>query len=376
MVSDSIVRWTPEPPSPEVRAALRKLARDEDVHRVAVMPDVHLAGEVCVGVAVATKSTLIPAGVGGDIGCGMAAMAFDVGADLLARAPPAARLLEGLGTVVPIMRHARRVGLKLPQALRDTPLSQPGLEATKVREGPLQLGTLGRGNHFVEFQADEDEQLWVMVHTGSRGLGQAIRTAHEREGRRNRSGLQVLDAHSPAGAAYLNDVEWALAYADRSRMEILDRIGALMRDTFGVLPLEVTRIACHHNFVRAEQHDDQRLWVHRKGAISALPGEPGIIPGSMGAPSFHVEGRGCTSALCSSSHGAGRVVSRGAARQRITKARFEASMEGVWYDHRRSRRLLDEAPDAYKDIHAVMRAQKELTKPTRTLRPVLSFKGA
>ena len=215
-----------------------------------------------------------------------------------------------------------------------------------------------------------------MVHTGSRGLGQAIRTAHDHEGRRNRSGLSVLDARSPPGEAYLNDVAWALAFADRSRAEILDRIAALMRDTFGALALEDTRLVCHHNFVRAEHHEGESLWVHRKGAISAARGEPGIIPGSMGAPSFHVEGRGCASALCSSSHGAGRVVSRGAARARITRARFEATMDGIWYDHRRSHQLLDEAPDAYKDIRTVMRAQRELTRPTRTLRPVLSFKGA
>lgn len=376
MVNEKVVRWTHEPPSADVRATLERLARDEDVHRVAVMPDVHLAGEVCVGLAVATRTTLVPAAVGGDIGCGMAAMAFDVEADLLARAPPAARLLEGLGRVIPIMRHPRRAGVQLPRDLREAGLSRPELEATKAREGPLQLGTLGRGNHFVEFQADEDERLWVMVHTGSRGLGQAIRTAHERLGRRNRSGLDVLDAGGELGQAYLNDVAWALAFAERSRAEILDRIGALMRDTFGVLARDETRIACHHNFVRAERHEGESLWVHRKGAISASSGEPGIIPGSMGAPSFHVQGRGCAAALCSSSHGAGRVVSRGAARRRITRARFEASMQGIWYDHRRSRQLLDEAPDAYKDIHTVMRAQRELTTPTRTLRPVLSFKGA
>ena len=136
MVSGKVVRWTHEPPSQEVRAALERLARDEDVHRVAVMPDVHLAGEVCVGVAVATKSTLVPAAVGGCIGCGVAAMAFDVGAELLARAPPAARLLEGLGRVIPIMRHRRRTGVKLPRALRETALSRPELEATKPERDP------------------------------------------------------------------------------------------------------------------------------------------------------------------------------------------------------------------------------------------------
>ncbi len=164
--------------------------------------------------------------------------------------------------------------------------------------------------------------------------------------------------------------------ADYSRAEILRRIGALMHDSFGVEPLEDSTVCCHHNFVRSEHHEGECLWVHRKGAISARDGEAGIIPGSMGAPSFHVLGRGCPAALCSSSHGAGRVMSRGVARRRISKARFDASMEGIWYDHRRSHRLLDEAPEAYKDIRAVMRAQRELTRATRALRPVLSFKGA
>ena len=215
----------------------------------------------------------------------------------------------------------------------------------------------------------------MMVHTGSRGMGQAIREAHEREGRRNRAGLQVLDADSPAGQAYQHDLRWALAYAAGSRERIVAEVSAIMETRFGVRLREDTAITCHHNFVRREHHEGEPLWVHRKGAISAREGELGIVPGSMGAPSFHVVGRGCSEALCSSAHGAGRMMSRTMARHRITIDQLHDSMEGVWFDHRRARGLIDEAPDAYKDIGAVMRAQRALTRPIRKLMPVLSFKG-
>jgi tRNA-splicing ligase RtcB len=134
-------------------------------------------------------------------------------------------------------------------------------------------------------------------------------------------------------------------------------------------------VECHHNFIRRETHLGEALWVHRKGAVPAALGEAGIIPGSMGAASFHVEGRGCEEALCSSAHGAGRAMSRDAARRAIPVRELERQMRGVWFDRRRAALLRDEAPGAYKDVHAVMRAQRELTKVVRMLRPVLSYKG-
>ena len=376
MVSPKIAQWVGEPPPADVRRAVERLARDEDVDRVAVMPDVHLSREVCVGVALATRTTLIPAAVGGDIGCGMAAMAFDASADVVAERSNAASLLDRLYASVPIMRHRRSKELALPAELARSELSTDRLEAKKTADAQLQFGTLGRGNHFLEFQADEDGGLWLMVHTGSRGIGQAIRAAHEERGRRNRAGLKVIDADSAQGRDYLSDVHWALEYARHSRRHIVEQVCSVVGDMFGFEPLSESWISCHHNFVRAEEHEGERVWVHRKGAISARAGELGIIPGSMGAASFHVVGRGCASALCSSSHGAGRAMSRSAARQRITVQRLRDSMQGVWFDHRRAPRLLEEAPDAYKDIGGVMRAQKELTKIVRRLKPVLAFKGS
>ncbi len=376
MVDPRIGRWTAEPLPLDVREAVERLVRDDDVARIAVMPDVHLAEQVCVGVALATRTTLVPAAVGGDIGCGMAALGFDAPATVLATPAAAAEMLAALYEAVPIHRHHRDEGIELPPALRDAPLGSERLAAIRSREAALQFGTLGRGNHFVELQADEDDRLWLMVHSGSRGMGQAIREAHESGGRRNRAGLAVLDADTTAGQAYLADVAWALAYAEASRAHMVARVREVLRARFGAIARDDTRIVCQHNFVRAETFGDQTWWVHRKGAISARAGEIGIIPGSMGTASFHVRGLGCAAALCSSSHGAGRTMSRALARRRISARQLHRSMQGVWFDHRVAPRLVEEAPDAYKDIGAVMRAQRELTRAVRRLRPVLAFKGA
>lgn len=374
-MSSKLAQWVSEQPPPDVRRALARLCREDDIRRVAAMPDVHLSKEVCVGVALATERALLPAAVGGDIGCGMTAVAFDATAESLATARAAAAVLDGWVHAIPVMRHRRSSASPLPRELIQRTLSCPQLESHKARDGGLQFGTLGRGNHFLELQADEDERLWLMVHSGSRGMGQAIRKHHESRGSRNTIGLQALDASSPEGGAYLGDVQWALSYAERSRWRMATRAGQVLRDVLGVDMDEDTTLDCHHNFVRREEHDGQMLWVHRKGAISARDGEPGIIPGSMGSTSFHVLGRGNVDALCSSSHGAGRCMSRTQARTRVSPDRLRRSMHGVWFDHRRVRQLLDEAPDAYKDIGAVMKAQRSLTRPTRRLRPVLSFKG-
>jgi tRNA-splicing ligase RtcB len=374
-------QWLAQPLPPDVRRAVDRLRRCPDVRHVALMPDVHLAHDVCVGTVLATARTLYPAAVGGDIGCGMAALALDASAALLAEEPAAARLMAALYDAVPPNRH--RAPRDLPAPLNETPLSHPTLEAVRRRDARVQLGTLGRGNHFLEFQTDDEDRLWLMVHTGSRGVGQAIRDWHLDQARARASSgsrdrpttLIGVDAESPEGLAYRRDMDWALAYARANRDAILAAVATVMRDAFGVATVPSSRLDCHHNFVRGETHLGQPLWVHRKGAVPAAAGEPGIIPGSMGAPSFHVEGRGCPASLCSSSHGAGRAMSRDAARRAITPRELERQMRGVWFDRRHAHRLRGEAPAAYKDVHAVMRAQRDLTRIVRTLRPMLSYKG-
>ena len=371
-----LARWVVEPPPHEVGAALERLRHVHDVARIAVMPDVHLAEEVCVGTVIATRATLIPAAVGGDIGCGMAALALDAPAGLLADESTAARVLAGLQRAIPALRHPGPAsGHPLPPTL-ERPLSTPALDSLRRRGAGLQLGTLGRGNHFVELQADADERLWIMAHSGSRGLGPAIRDHHAAAGERGGGGLRGLAADGPAGAAYLHDMQWALDFAACSRTRLLERAAEVLGSCLKVQPIAGSEIACQHNFVRREAHAGGLLWVHRKGAISAQEGEPGVIPGSMGAPSYHVVGRGCAAALCSSSHGAGRTLARGEARRRVRASDLVAELHGVWFDHRAAEALRDEAPSAYKDIGAVMRAQRELTRVVRKLRPVLSFKAA
>ncbi len=371
MSSDRQLRtWTHEPLAKDVRLALERLVRTDDVEVVAAMPDVHLAKAVCVGAVVATRSRLFPDAVGGDIGCGMAAMAFEASANVLGNQETAARVLTMLGQAVPTANHAS-VGATLPDELRNVPLSAPSLEQKKRSIGRMQFATLGRGNHFVEFQRDTDGGLWLMLHSGSRGIGQAIREHHGGcDG-----ALTNVVAESEGGEAYLRDLSWALDYAKQSRRRMAEVVAARLSDLIGAAPLWDTYVDCHHNFVRREEHQGQRLWVHRKGAISAMEGEQGIIPGSMGSPSFHVTGRGEPESLCSSSHGAGRVMSRTDARRTISSRAFSEQMRGIWFDHRIARRLRDEAPGAYKDIGSVMRAQRKLTRIVRRLEPVLVYKG-
>ncbi|MDC0717882.1 RtcB family protein [Nannocystis bainbridge] len=371
----SLTRFVAEPPPRAVTDALERLRHLGDVARIAVMPDVHLAEGVCVGTVVATRTLLLPAAVGGDIGCGMAAVACDVEASALDDAHTAAAVLVGLQRAIPALRHPGGQH-PLPPALAGRPLSAPSLRSEQRRTAGLQLGTLGRGNHFLELQADEDDRLWLMVHSGSRGMGTAIRDHHDALASPVGAGLRGLVAASPEGAAYLGDMQWALDYAEANRAALAARAAEVLGTCLKAHVLMDTWISCHHNFVRREPLGDESLWVHRKGAVSARADEPGIVPGSMGAPSYHTCGRGEVAGLCSSAHGAGRAMSRGEARRHIRAGDVVAQMRGVWFDHRAADALRDEAPAAYKDIGAVMRAQRALTRVVRRLRPLLSFKAA
>jgi tRNA-splicing ligase RtcB (3'-phosphate/5'-hydroxy nucleic acid ligase) len=374
--SPVISQWLAEPVPREVAQALDRLARADDIVRMAVLPDVHLASGVCIGTVLATRRLLYPDAVGGDIGCGMAALRFDGSADALSDERHAARLLQGLADAVPVVRHSRATAPeKLPAELGEAPLSDAALEKLKSRDGRVEFATLGRGNHFVELQADEQGGLWAMLHTGSRAMGQAIRAAHLQRARSSNARLPFLDAETAEGRAYLADVAWACLYAERSREQIARRVADVVHDVLGAVADPGSWISCHHNHVRRELHFDSELWVHRKGAVPAREGEPGIIPGSMGSPSFHTSGRGCPESLASSSHGAGRAMRRGEAFRRIGPTELAGEMRGIWFDRRLTARLCDEAPSAYKDIGRVMRAQRDLTRIVRKLRPLLSFKG-
>ena len=365
--------WLAEPLPAAVEASVATLRSADDVQRVCLMPDVHLASEVCVGAVVATTVLIYPQAVGGDIGCGMAALPFDVEAAAIDNPQAAARLLAALYQQVPSNKH--RQARTLPETLPVSELSTRSLAKAATREGGVQLGTLGRGNHFLEFQADQAGQLWVMLHSGSRAMGQRITEHHLSLAEPTRGGLRPLDANDERGQAYLNDMAWARRYAAANRLAMLVAVEQAVRQLFRATADWVALLHADHNHVQREMHGGETWLVHRKGAQSARAGEPGIVPGSMGSASFHTIGRGCERSLCSCSHGAGRRLSRTEARRKITAGTFRQQVGGLWYDHRRAAQLTDESPAAYKDIHRVMRAQKELAKVTRTLSPVLNYKG-
>lgn len=367
--------WLASPMSHDVSEAIERLRRVPDVQQVAVMPDVHLATEVCIGVVLATSRLIYPQAVGGDIGCGMLAVGFDVEAAALQDPKKAGQVLAGLGRAVPARRRNRRAAIAPPPDLDLTTLSHPSLESMRRNEGVIEFATLGSGNHFIELQGDEVGRLWLMIHSGSRGMGPAIRDHHLDHGEDVGGALRALDATSDQGARYLSDAAWARRFADASRRAMAVEVGTVVEAILRARLCWETVVTTDHNHVSLERHGDRELWVHRKGAMPARLGERGVLPGSMGSLSFHVEGRGHEQALCSSAHGAGRALSRTAAREKVTERELRRQMEGVWYDYRLANRLRDEAPAAYKDIRAVLRAQKELVKVTRTLRPILNYKG-
>jgi tRNA-splicing ligase RtcB (3'-phosphate/5'-hydroxy nucleic acid ligase) len=370
-----IQAWLTAPMKHDVSEAIERLRRAPNVQQIAVMPDVHLAADVCIGVVVATSRLIYPQAVGGDIGCGMLAVGFDVEASALDNPQVAGRVLAALGRAVPARRRNRRAAISLPSDLQTMELSHPRLEAVRKNEAVIEFATLGSGNHFIEMQSDEDGQLWLMVHSGSRGIGPVIRDHHLGHAEPVGGGLRALDATTEPGTRYLRDAEWARRFADESRKAIALEVGTVMHTILGARLCWDTAISTDHNHVAPEHHGGRDFLVHRKGAMPAAVAQPGVLPGSMGDASFHVQGKGHEAALCSSAHGAGRALSRTAARAQFTERELRRQMDGVWYDYRLSDRLRDEAPAAYKDIKAVLRAQRDLIKVTRVLRPVLNYKG-
>ena len=378
-MSESLVvpvrTWLAAPMDHDVSEAIDRLRRAPDVQQIAVMPDVHLASDVCIGVAVATTNLIYPQAVGGDIGCGMLAVRLDVDATCLTDPKTAGVILSEVGRAVPSRRRNRRMTIPLPDDLANETLTHPSLESCRRNEGVLEFATLGSGNHFIEIQADEENHVWLMVHSGSRALGQAIRDHHLARAQSAGSRFRTLDARSSEGREYLHDASYARRFADASRRAMAVEIARVFARILQAQVCWETLVTTDHNHVSFEDHAGGALWVHRKGAMRAQLGESGVLPGSMGTLSFHVEGRGCQQALCSSAHGAGRALSRTAARAKVSERDLRRQMEGIWYDYRLIDKLRDEAPSAYKDIRAVLRAQRELVKVTRTLRPILNYKG-
>lgn len=360
---------------------------------LAVMPDVHFGRGATIGSVVPTKGAIIPAAVGVDLGCGMMATRTTLTANDLPDNLSALRL--HIERAVP---HGRAPGNHDPGAWSDAPGSvrtawgqlESGFKRICEAKPQLaktnhlnHLGTLGTGNHFVEVCLDEEQRVWVMLHSGSRGVGNAIGTLYidlaRKEMRAHQVNLPDVDlAYLREGTAsfdeYVYAVEWAQNFARLNREVMMKRTleaaKTVLRKTFQV---DKEAVNCHHNYVSREFHFGEQLFITRKGAVSAKAGELGIIPGSMGAKSFIVRGLGNVESFCSCSHGAGRVMSRGEAKRRITLAEHREATRDV--ECRKDEAVIDESPAAYKPIEKVMAAQSDLVEILHTLKQVVCVKG-
>ena len=363
---------------------------------VAVMPDVHLGKGATVGTVIPTRAAIVPAAVGVDIGCGMLAVKTELRADDLPENLAAIRAQIERDVPVgfsfhkdPLAPKGSRSALVLENRMTKLEERFPKLQILE-RMGRFdearmwrQLGSLGGGNHFVELCLDAEGALWIMLHSGSRNVGKtigetAMYMAKEVAARVDRRlpdrDLAWLDEGSPEFEAYVEGLGWAQEYASLNRDLMLDLVHKAFAKSLGrevKLLGEVTN--CHHNYARVEEHFGEHVWVTRKGAVSARAGELGIIPGSMGAKSFIVRGKGNESAYCSCSHGAGRTMSRSKARKLFTSADLLAQTSGV--ECRKDEGVIDEIPSAYKDIDRVMSAQSDLVDIVATLKQILCVKG-
>ncbi|WP_242344185.1 RtcB family protein [Anaeromyxobacter terrae] len=367
--------WSREPPPAAVAQLERIAAQPYVVGHVAGMPDLHVAHGVAVGTVFATEGVVVPSALGGDLGCGVAAVQLDVSSQALGR-QDLQRILAGWSARIPVGDAVHRgKGVSAPPDLPNQPLSTSSLEHARERLMRRHLGTLGGGNHFVELDRDMEGRIWLLVHSGSRGLGSAIGAHHLRAAEASGVGdIPGLSVDSDAGGACLADMSWALAFASANREALLASAVRVVHEVTGATPDPSTRIDCHHNFAR-EEHLGRKLWVHRKGAIAAPAGATVLIPGSMGTASYIAVGLGEPTSFGSASHGAGRVMTRREARERVSVERLARSMRRVIHDERRAHGLVEEAPEAYRDIKEVLEDEADLVRPVRRLEPRVVLKG-
>ena len=361
---------------------------------VAAMPDVHAGIGATVGSVIPTQSAIIPAAVGVDIGCGMNAVRTTLKASQLPDS--LARLRSAIEATVPVgfEQHAwdkvrgsahARVGRPLNDRL-DVIVGKHGgimkMQTKFAQTWICQLGTLGGGNHFIEICLDEEQRVWIMLHSGSRGIGNVIGryfiAAARKDMQRHQIHLPDKDlSYFSEGSTlfddYIEAVEWAQDYALINRREMMRRVVDVLAQYVPPFKLDGEAINCHHNYVARESHGGERLFVTRKGAISARDGELGIIPGSMGAKSYIVRGKGNPESFCSCSHGAGRHMSRSEAKRKFDRFDLAAQTEGI--ECRKDGGVVDEIPAAYKDIDKVMAHQTDLVEVVHTLRQVVCIKG-
>ena len=385
-ITESLRSWARELDENAMQQALRTSRLPILAGPVALMPDAHYGIGATVGSVVVTENAILPSAVGVDIGCGMIAAETTLVAD---------DLPDGLHTLHGMLRdripagvgkgHERGVGPE-PGPLRALglpPGSATELSARQKEKIRTQFGSLGSGNHFLELSLDERGRVWMVLHSGSRGIGNELATRHIRtaklvaklEGQRlEDQNLAWLTEGRPEFDAYVADMDWAQTYAWANREQMMDSALSALRRVVR-RAFEVERINCHHNYAAREVHAEREVWVTRKGAIRARAGDLGVIPGSMAASSYIVKGTGNPLSYESCAHGAGRRLGRKEATRQLTAASLRDVMGERAWDTALASALVDEHPDAYKDVRQVMADQADLVEVVHELHQVLNLKG-
>jgi len=375
----------------EAEKQIRYIAELPFIHsHVAVMPDAHAGRGSTIGTVIATHGAIIPAAVGVDIGCGMCAVRTPLTSDQMT---DLAKLRHSIERSVPTGRDSNRdVCTSAACAFSSLgEISETGLSKLRhetFQKAAFQIGSLGGGNHFIEICLDEENNVWVMLHSGSRNIGKSLADIHIDKAKSLMKeyfislpdpDLAYLSQGTEDFQEYLHDLMWAQAYARANRNEMMKRIlkdlsHHVFNEDIGLNKMTIQRIDCHHNYTSIENHYGKDIYVTRKGAISAKAGEWGIIPGSMGAKSFIVQGLGNPESFQSCSHGAGRKMSRTKAKQVFSVEDLRAQTAGI--ECKKDSSVLDEIPGCYKDIDLVMRNQADLVKPIFQLKQIICVKGS
>jgi tRNA-splicing ligase RtcB len=388
-INEKIVTFLPpESIEPQAKQQLINISEMPFVfHHVAVMPDCHLGKGATVGSVIATKGAVIPAAVGVDVGCGMVAVRTKFFANDLPDSLE--RLRTGIERRIPLGAGAGNKKLTDSAIRRVNKLKSIATQDyEKVdKNWTTALGTLGSGNHFIEICLDENDQVWVALHSGSRGIGNRLATKHIKIAQKlmdegsvslKDRDLAYLTEATPEFDAYIRDLLWAQDFARLNREEMMDRV---MKELSYIFygedghqdEMDIERINCHHNFTQQEEHFGNKVWITRKGAIQMRKNQKGIIPGSMGTRSYIVSGLENALSFNSAPHGAGRRFSRSEAKRRFTLEDLAKVMGNISYRHSKS--LIDEIPMAYKDIDEVMENSKELVHVDHTLKQIVNIKG-
>lgn len=380
-----VLSWAGHDLGPKEAQMARNVASLPFVFKhVALMPDVHLGKGALVGSVIATKDAIVPAAVGVDIGCGMCAVKTPYTSDRLEG--KIKKIRNDLEAAIPVgFNENKDIGKSAQnwQGWRDFKDLHRGVQKVEGKAFK-QMGSLGGGNHFIELCVDADDSVWLMLHSGSRHIGNRLAQCHIEtakelaklaETKLADPDLAYFVAGSDEFKAYWRDLQWAQNYARHNRDVMMERFRKIV-DTHlggGKATKPLLQVNCHHNYAEKEVHFDEEVYVTRKGAVRARDGDYGIIPGSMGAKSFIVKGKGNAASYCSCSHGAGRLMSRNKAKKSFSLDDLIQQTQGI--ECRKDRGVLDEIPSAYKPIDEVMAQQSDLVEVVAALRQVMCVKG-